>query len=199
MISLLAVAELSVQPKPAGAPAIAVLFGDADRMGATTLRSLRNARTTASPQAIFIGIGGARPDIGYSGACEMRDWLVARGIDRSRISVDTRSFDTKSNLVELRRFASELATAGPIVIVTDSLHALRIRVLFGGGLDPGLLVPGYRLIDGTLASTVNALSRSQYELVAWVTYLALPDSAYQALLKRLRRNTHESGTVLNCR
>jgi len=197
--ALLAIAELSAQPTPVGAASIAVLFGDADRMGETTLRSLRNARTIASPRASYICIGGARPDIGYSGACEMRDWLATRGIDRSRIRVDTRSFDTRSNIVELRRLASEHASTTPIVIVTDSLHALRIRVLFGGSLDPSLLVPGYRLIDGTLASSVDALLRSQYELVAWVAYFSLPESAYRALLKRLRRNVQGSGPELNCR
>lgn len=190
--TLLTIAERSVKAMPSGITTLVVLFGDSNKMEETTLRSLRRALAIASPNTGFICIGGARPDIHYSGAYEMRDWLSGQGIDQSRIRVGTNSFDSVGNLAELKRLnIGPESIGGPTIIVADSLHALRIRTLFADNLGSNVLVPGYRLVDGSFPSLLMGLQRSQYELIAWGLYIALPQSWYQSLVKRLRRNAHE--------
>jgi uncharacterized SAM-binding protein YcdF (DUF218 family) len=193
--SLLAAAE-SVATPPAShttkASAVVVLFGDGERFGSNTRRSLEHALATASENATFVCVGGARPARRYWGGCDMRAWLIDRGVRSDRIAVDFLSFDTASNLRQLDLMLR--AHGIPYsVLVTDSLHALRIRTLFAMALPDGVAVLGYSLMDGSLASLVNGFARSQYEVFAWLSTAVLPETL-RALAVEWLRDVHSNAS-----
>lgn len=179
-IALLGAAEWTTSDWDRGPPGdppeyVVVLFGDAQRLGSTTARSLQHALDIASDNTHFLCVGGARPHRGYWGSCEMRAWLIERGVMPARVSAERVSFDTATNLVAAK---SMLRNSGgeSAVIVTDSLHALRIRTLFKDELGETLKVWGYPLLDGSKTPLASIVRRAQYEVLAWMVSIVLPST-----------------------
>lgn len=178
VMALLGTAEWTTSDRDRGPPGtppkyVVVLFGDAQRLGSTTATSLQRALDIASDRTHFLCVGGARPHRGYWGSCEMRAWLLERGVTPARVSAERVSYDTATNLVAAK---SMLRNSGgeSAVIVTDSLHALRIRLLFKDDLGDALKVWGYPLLDGSNTPLDSIVSRAQYEVLAWMVSVALP-------------------------
>ena len=94
-------------------------------------------------QAVFapwspIIVTGGNPQAGLSEADAMADWLVAAGIDQSRI---LRESEADSTVANARNTASMLAERGlrSVVLVTSEDHIARAR---GAFVDAGVLVVG---------------------------------------------------------
>jgi uncharacterized SAM-binding protein YcdF (DUF218 family) len=116
-----------------------VVFGAAldecGRPGVPLARRLRLvlAEATADPEALVIVSGGAvrgRP----AEAPVMRDWLVAEGVDASRILVEPDARSTSENA----RYCAALVARHPgvrrVTLVTERFHVLRSRVLLARAL-----------------------------------------------------------------
>jgi hypothetical protein len=104
---------------------IVLLYGaDPDDLAARLDESERLLSLDLAARAFCAG--GARPDRGVFHCREVVAQLAGRGIDRSRLSADVASFDTRGNL------AAAFAAAGPTrepLVVSDALHLLRVRML----------------------------------------------------------------------
>ncbi|MGY0501040.1 YdcF family protein [Nocardia sp. FBN12] len=94
-------------------------------------------------QAVFapwspIIVTGGNPQAGLSEADAMADWLVAAGIDQSRI---IRESEADSTVANARNTAAMLADKGlrSVVLVTSEDHIARARGAFA---DAGVLVVG---------------------------------------------------------
>jgi len=85
--------------------------------------------------------GGKDADELIPEALAMRDYLVAGGIDQSRIIMEDKSTSTFENLALTKELISNLGEVDPtIVIVSNKFHLFRARLLARRvGIEPGLL------------------------------------------------------------
>lgn len=85
--------------------------------------------------------GGKGADELIPEALAMRDYLVAGGIDQSRIIMEDKSTSTFENLALTKELISSLGEVDPtIVIVSNKFHLFRARLLARRvGIEPGLL------------------------------------------------------------
>ena len=179
VIALLAWAERLLEARPPSESTFAVFYGDKPEPGSFTLERLQYALSLSDSNSSFITIGGYRPLEGTNGACDMARWLVGQGVASNKVFVDRSSYDSKSNLHSLARISEQHPT-GPIVIITDKLHALRIRHL----------APASRISSLPLLQTSGlgrSLLRGQQEVLAWLALLLLPDANYEKLVTSLRQ------------
>lgn len=162
-----------------GSPASACAAASADRAAIVVFYSddpvLRQERlgsaaelARACPAASVLLVGGARPHRGYFGAVEMGRELASMGLEPSRLRTGRSSYDTETNLLEMKSLAAAEG-ANRLALVSDALHLLRIRTVFGQP-DPGtelLFFPA----SGD-ARLTRIVSRANYEAAAWLFMLA---------------------------
>jgi uncharacterized SAM-binding protein YcdF (DUF218 family) len=126
------------------------------------------ALARACPSAPVFLVGGARPHRSYFGSEEMARELGAMGLDRRRLRTGRASYDTQTNVTEMKAMAAA-DSANRLVLVSDAMHLLRIHAVFG---DPP---PGMELFDfpaGGSAGVTRIVSRVNYEAAAWLAMLA---------------------------
>lgn len=179
--------DLLSAPQPSSlSPAVntvIVLFADADRFSSRTIQRLEAALSLAPPEATIYAVGGARPELQSWGSCEMRNWLMDKGVSADRIEVDTRSFDTRTNMAEVRSFLAD-PRRHPAIILTDSLHVPRVK-----WNSPSAPILGLKIVTGMNATLLQGLNRAQAEVIAWIPTLLLPDDLYVRLISYFRANS----------
>jgi uncharacterized SAM-binding protein YcdF (DUF218 family) len=174
-------------PTPDARPAIVVFFSDdpelrRERLGKTAALAL------ACPPAPILLVGGARPHKGYFGSEEMARQLEAVGLDRRRFRIGRASYDTRTNVLEMKAMAAADG-ATRLALVSDALHLLRIRAVIGDS------VPGTELIDfpaGGDAGPARIVSRANYEAAAWLAMLA-PEALRELVFELIGRRGGGSG------
>ncbi len=86
----------------------------------------------AHPDAVLIVSGGQGSDEPTSEAQAMRDYLIEAGVPDSQIVMEDRSTSTAENLrfsMELMREHGYDPDTTPVVIVSNSFHLTRVRML----------------------------------------------------------------------
>lgn len=81
------------------------------------------------PQAAIIVSGGQGTYETCTEAAAMARWLTEKGVDPSRIYLEEQSTDTKENLVFSRKLMKEYGLAEPVIVVSNSFHLYRARLL----------------------------------------------------------------------
>lgn len=127
IVFLIILQTYPVSPSPEGT---VVILGCQVRDGRPS-QMMRGRLDTAivylreNPDTNCVVSGGQGPDEAMSEAECMKQWLVNKGIDESRIFKEDKSTDTDENL----RFSADVirdnALGTDIVIVTDAFHAYR--------------------------------------------------------------------------
>ena len=95
---------------------------------------------TAHPGAYCIASGGKGADEAFAEAKCIRDELVKRGIEESRIFVEDRSTSTRENMLFSKEIMEREDLGDTAVIVTNAWHELRAQMIAS---DLGLLCGGY--------------------------------------------------------
>lgn len=104
------------------------------------------------PDARVVVSGGKGEDEGISEALAMRTGLIQRGIDESRIDMETESTSTKENLEFSKQYLD--IEKQNIVIVTTDFHVLRaVRIAKKAG---------YKNVEGLAAESVWYLIPTNY-------------------------------------
>lgn len=117
---------------------------------------------------IIVCVGGARPRRDYFGSQEMAAALRQLGVpDDSLRCGDRRSDDSVTNLRVARDQLKDTAFQNS-VLVTDALHALRLRYLAGAYLDE---VPRWQ-VSPPEGPWGEQILRGYWELAAWLLELA---------------------------
>ena len=94
----------------------------------------------AHPDAAAVVSGGRSPTEIYSEAEVMKNELVKRGIDASKIYLEDRSANTEENIRFSEQIISENKLPEQTAIATDSFHQLRAAVYANrAGLSPAPL------------------------------------------------------------
>jgi hypothetical protein len=126
------------------------------------------------PSARAFCAGGARPERGMFHCRAVVEQLAERGIDRSRLSADATSFDTRGNLIAA--FNAVGANGAPL-IVSDALQLLRVRRIAAA------VAPGrpYHTSATPQAGGLHLVARLHWEIGAWLGAL-LPDRVRSALI-----------------
>ncbi len=97
--------------------------------GKTISRALKNRLDTAyaylekNPDTIVIVSGGQGPGEDITEAQAMSDYLLSKGIDKSRIIMEDKSTNTYENLKFSKEFIKD--PASNVVIVTNDFHVFR--------------------------------------------------------------------------
>lgn len=123
---------------PKGLPAkghVFVVLGSAlTSSGGATTKVLRRLKVALAALAkypnskVLVSGGGARN--GHTEAQVMRDWLVARGIARTRILVEAGSASTVGNAINSMTLLSKDAKHTSYTIISDASHIRRSTILF---------------------------------------------------------------------
>ena len=122
------------------------------------------------PDIPIICSGGQGPGEDISEADCMADWLIAHGVDESRIYREDKSTSTQENLRYSRAILEELGVdpAQRVAIVTSDFHLCRARLMWGGDT---AAVPAH--LPSTLyfqCLTVNYFIREAFGLAAYFVY-----------------------------
>lgn len=126
------------------------------------------------PSARVFCAGGARPSRGTFYCRDVIEQLAQFGFDRTRLSADTSSFDTRGNLAVA--FAAAGAGGEP-VIVSDALHLLRVRIL-AEDIARGRR---YQTSATPQANVAHIAVRLQWEIAAYISGV-LPDQLKQTIV-----------------
>lgn len=119
--------------------AVIVVFGCLVEDDGTPSPSLRDRLQAALelakeyPQASIIASGGAVSSK-YPEAEFIRDWLVDKGVEEARISVDTAARDTVGNAMFVEQWLRE-RDVGNVIIDTSTYHSPRSRLILEGMLE----------------------------------------------------------------
>jgi vancomycin permeability regulator SanA len=143
-------------------------------------RRLEGALASASrlgDDVVYLASGG-RSGNGPSEAEVMKTWLVAAGVGRERIVLDTASEDTLSSVLACGAVLTTLAPLGTIVVCSDVYHQARCRILF-------------RLLGFTTVNADTKSGRRANGLLRWMWYyvreaLAIPYDIALLLLQKKR-------------
>lgn len=119
-----------------------LLRGRLDRAVAAWHRAV--AASGESP--ILIPSGGRGPDEPRPEGEAMARYLVHRGIPDAAVHAETRSRNTRENLVFSRAIIDERGAEGPVLIVTSDYHVLR------AGLLARTVLPGARVVGARTAA-----------------------------------------------
>lgn len=137
---------LSAAFRPAGQETRTVIVLGCQIIGDQPSRMLRYRLDAAEqylkahPDAAAVVSGGRSPTEAYSEAEVMKNELVKRGIDASKIYLEDRSADTEENIRFSGQIISENKLSGQTAIATDSFHQLRAAVYANrAGLSPAPL------------------------------------------------------------
>lgn len=147
--------------------AIAVFYADGAAMRRERVEKAAEL-ARACPSALIFLVGGARPHKGYFGARNMALELEGMGVASARVRTERNSFDTETNVLEMKSMAAAEGVVR-LALVSDALHLLRIRAVFG---DPA---PGMELLffpASGQAGLLRIVSRPNYEAAAWLGMLA---------------------------
>lgn len=82
----------------------------------------------AHPQSVVVCSGGRNDGGPYSEAAVMQDWLVAHGIDESRIYLEDRSANTGENIAFTAQVIAENGLSPSLAVASDGFHQLRAAV-----------------------------------------------------------------------
>lgn len=82
----------------------------------------------AHPQSAVVCSGGLNDGGPYSEAAVMRQWLVAHGIDESRIYLEDRSANTRQNIAFTAQIIAENGLSPSLAVASDGFHQLRAAV-----------------------------------------------------------------------
>lgn len=80
------------------------------------------------PQSVVVCSGGRNDGGPYSEAAVMQHWLVAHGIDESRIYLEDRSADTGENIAFTAQVIAENGLSPSLAVASDGFHQLRASV-----------------------------------------------------------------------
>ena len=83
------------------------------------------AYLTQNPDAICIVSGGKGDDEHISEAQAMYDWLIEKGIDKSRITKEDRSTSTMENLRFTKEILEQKGRNTEVILITDGFHQCR--------------------------------------------------------------------------
>ena len=174
----------AVCPPASGASAAIVVFYSDD----LALRRERLAKAAElareCPSALIFLVGGARPHRNYFGSEDMARGLAAMGLGRQRLRTGRESYDTQTNVLEMKAMTAADGAAR-LALVSDALHLWRIRAVSG---DPQ---PGAELFDfpvGGDAGLMRIVSRANYEAAAWLAMLA-PEALRGLVFKLIGRRS----------
>ena len=136
------------------------------------------------PSSLLLLVGGARPHRNYFGSEEMARGLAAMGLGRQRLRTGRESYDTQTNVLEMKAMAAADG-AVRLALVSDALHLLRIRAAVGDAS------AGMELFDfpvGGDAGLMRIVSRANYEAAAWLAMLA-PEALRGLVFKLIGRRS----------
>lgn len=137
-------------------------------------------------KAVLVPSGGKGPDEPVSEAQAMKDYLLSRGFDESRIAIEDKSTTTRENMRFSRELIKNLGGGRRMLFSTSSYHVFRSGMLAKS--------EGLENIDGIGARTVwyfwpNAFVREFIGLLSesWKFHLAMiaAVSAFSLLLTAL--------------
>lgn len=180
------------------ADAIAVLFAgfdeDLDGVDRETGRRLDHAlglldRGLASS---LIVSGGNRPGAPRAGARLMAGYLVARGVAAKSIQVDESSYDSLTNLSEIRDIARARGWT-KILLVSSAEHLLRISLVARDRLPDGATLVAYPV--ASCRPAIGPLERwraANYHLFALALAKALPAPLYESGVRWFRGHRRDS-------
>lgn len=111
-----------------------IILGCKVRYGAPSLmlqRRLEAAYEYLSeyPDSVVVVSGGQGPDEVISEAECMKNWLIKKGIDSSRIITEDKSTDTYENMKFSKALLEKNGLGTDIVLVTDSFHQFRASLI----------------------------------------------------------------------
>lgn len=167
--------------------AIAVFYSDDPELRQERLAKAAELARQCPSSQLFL-VGGARPHRGYFGSEDMARQLEAMGLGRQRLRTGRASFDTLTNVHEMRAMAAA-AGADRLALVSDALHLFRIRAVFG---EPA---PGMELLffpASGEAGLARIVTRANYEAAAWLAMLA-PEALREFVFKLTGRRGGASG------
>lgn len=73
--------------------------------------------------------GGKGENEPYAESIAMKEYLVQKGIDESRIIEENKSLNTSENLINSSRLAKEKGLNENLLVVTDGFHQFRAKIL----------------------------------------------------------------------
>lgn len=178
----------STAPGSGPVHAVAVLYSDFGPSLTRTSRSLERAATLFSdnPGAIVFCIGGNRPRSGRHWGTLMRDYLVPRGVPIDKVTCDTTSFDTRTNVQSIARLAQDHAVKS-IHVIAHPAHVPRVAHYLStlpSTISAHVMLPISHASPWT--GRIDFFLAAQHELLAWGAML-LPTRLHEAALIWLRR------------
>lgn len=132
-VSITAVMVSAILQPAAEADTVIVLGCKVDRNGPS--RMLRERLDAAydylkeNTDAIVIVTGGQGSDEPEPEGDAMQKYLIAKGIDASRIYVENKSESTRENLINAMTIMRENNLSTPVLMVTNEFHVLRAQMI----------------------------------------------------------------------
>lgn len=179
VLGALGLARTVDEPGARGRAAIVFYAGSRDASAPRVEEAVALAETGGVDTILMVG--GARPVIGFNGAEQMKS--RAQRLGAPSVLAGSWSYSSETNLQEAADMLERGQIRGPVLLVSDCLHLVRLKALarvhlanwpthyrcspYGGG-------PGHVWI------------RAHYEALAWLAW-ALPDSLVEPMLRALRR------------
>lgn len=133
----------------------------------------------------FICVGGWRCNGQFSGAGEMKNYLIRNGIDRKKILIDSASFDTQSNIRELRKILNKKGITNA-ALISSPFHLYRIAGYCEN--NEYLYIP-YQYSYCKDAFLI--VKQIHHEWLAYIMRSIVPESNYNEIVKTCRNKRYK--------
>lgn len=183
--------EFAASQQPVKTEVGIVLFGDfrGRALGPETLRRVHFAVKMFREETFesILAAGGARPQRGLHGSDLMKDEFIASGVPRTRLFLESKSKDTRSNIDEALNVVRQHGWQR-VTLVSSPLHIYRVKEIIRNrrdSLSVFLLAYSYRDCDPSIDGP-TLWWQTHYEWGAYVLRKVLPAGVYQRLIRWLR-------------
>jgi uncharacterized SAM-binding protein YcdF (DUF218 family) len=166
--------------------AAAVLYADTPGSLKRTIPALDAAvRLFAAGRiADVLCIGGNRP--GIRAGEEMKRHLVARGVPAARVTVDSTSYDTRTNVLVVRDLTAR-RQHDSVVFVVHAFHGPRVAHLAARALERvDVAIFELPLSVSSAGDLSQAWLALHHEVIAWALLGVLSETRYDALIRAIR-------------
>ena len=181
---------LSGQPRKVEADLMVVFQRNVDyetrTLGHGTIKRLDHAISLYEQGDIdwILCVGGSRPQINLYGAKLMKDYLVGKGFDGSKVLYDSLSYDTETNWEEAIKVIEHYQFK-TVIAVSSPLHVYRISQIVN--LE-NVVYASYNYPFSSFSDYWFVCYSIHYEWIAFVLRMALPENIYYKILRLIRQD-----------